>query len=257
LTTPDYFLMLSSIATLITAILIYLTLREMARQRKNTIIPEIVPTNQRIVAGKDPIAETKCPTFWLKQYPHEINDNTESKKTHYNFGRYNISLFNLGNGAAKDISLEWRYDLKDFCENINKLSQQVFADFYIELTEDNWLSFKRKTDAHGTINLNLDLKENIDYILPSSVERLGTEVRFPSSYQHLVSLYVQILSQSQKYISENSLLDLYPLKLDMTYFDIAGNKIFKSFEFKVNVHAYMGAKNGDVAGFDAMLEVKK
>jgi len=125
MTTLNLVSFIANIATFITAILIYLTLQEMIRQRKGAIKPEIVPINQDIYAGKDPIAATSCPTFWLKEHLHKFEEGSIPLPLNYT-----VTLYNLGNGAAKEVFLKWEFKIHDFLEKINKMSQMIFAEHY-------------------------------------------------------------------------------------------------------------------------------
>lgn len=251
MTTLEIFSIISSIATLITALLIYLTLKEMARQRKDTIIPEIVSINQYIFGSKNPIAATGCPTFWQKHHPDD-----PSKESNIIDPDYKISLLNLGNGAAKQISLEWSYDIEGLLKKINEFSQILFSDLYIKKTSENWLSFKRKDGSGGRINLELDLKGSIDYLLPISIKKIDDNARLPYSYLQLVSQYIQLLSQDKKGTLDKNLLQLYPIKLKISYSDIAGNKFIKHCQFSIDI-TILGVTDGAaVTSFNGSFQVK-
>lgn len=223
----------------------------MARQRKDTIVPEIVPINQNIFGSKDPIMATNSPTFWQRHHPSNQSEESKAIDT-----EYNIALYNLGNGAAKQISLEWSYDVEGFQKRINEFCQQLFVDLYIERTSENWLSFKRKNSEGGTVNLNLDLKSSIDYILPASIENISTKTRIPFSYKQLVSQYIQLLSKNEKNLIDKSILSSYPLKLKITYQDIAGNNFVKLFQFSIDIVSYASVKDETVTGFSGLFKVE-
>lgn len=243
----------SSIATWITAIIILLTLFEMAKQRKNTIKPDIVPINQLIYAQEDMLRNSRCPSFWTRQ--HNIAKQDENYNSFLN--SYIVTIHNLGNGSAKDLLLQWEFDIVKYLDIINSLSQTLFTGRYVELSENNLLIQESKDGGASTINLELDLQQRIDYVLPASVDRTGAEIKIPYSYIYLVSHYAQLVSQSPKgSIIDFDLLNTNPLHLSVTYHDIAGNSISNEFVFKVQVQLWARSKGSDVTFFHAMFNVE-
>ena len=108
----------------------------------------------------------------------------------------------------------------------------------------------------GEVNLNLDLKSSIDYILPASIENIGTKTRIPFSYKQLVSQYIQLLSKNEKNLIDKTILSSYPLKLKITYQDIAGNNFVKLFQFSIDIVSYASVKDETVTGFSGLFKVE-
>ena len=128
---------------------------------------------------------------------------------------------------------------------------------FLEISDSNWLMCKGKDNLDRLFNLNIDLKEHHDYVLPSSVEKSGIKVRVPVTYIYMVSLYFRLSGKSESR-SAFDMLEEYPLKLSMSYYDIYGSKLFSSYEFRVNVYAvFFGAQADDVIGFDGQFTVKQ
>ena len=117
MSTDQIILIGSSVATWITAVIILFTLREMARQRRDAIKPEIVPVRQSVFAQKDPNITFDAPIFWLS----DLMEEYEKTK---NYGRYSVKLFNLGNGAAKNIKISWSFSVEEFTAHVNSLSPE-------------------------------------------------------------------------------------------------------------------------------------
>ena len=86
------------------------------------------------------------------------------------------------------------------------------------------------------INLDLDLEENIDYILPASSELRPHEIKFPASYRFLLSLYLDLLHKSHVKKLNTAIEKIKPLQLHISYQDIADNVIEKKYKFEVNIY---------------------
>jgi hypothetical protein len=158
--------------------------------------------------------------------------------------RYGVSLFNLGAGAAKDISIEWKFAIGDIVRQTNQLSQRSFAESYFQHdTSKQTLSLEAKTGLRATYFLKNDLHSRHDYILPCSIENKGHKVFLPGSYIDLVSSYLY-LAFAQKET---------PQDLDDSLFEIeAFCKVCYSRRFKLRIEL-MVYRSSEPPAFDALL----
>ena len=233
--TNQIILIISSIATWITAVIILFTLREMARQRIDAIRPQIVPVRQNVFAKKDPSNKLDTPIFWLSDLMEE-NEKTK------NYGRYNIKLFNLGNGAAKNIKVLWSFPLEEFTEHVNSISPKGKYRVAIVPKALLGMTVYQNGSLVESINLELDMKCDYDYLLPVSIESTGLSVQFPISYSILFSLYSDIIYNSDvmQTMSDKpgANYSIPPLQLKISYEDLNGKKYHAAFKFTITIIAF-------------------
>ena len=249
MSTDQIILIASSIATWVTAVIILFTLREMARQRRDAIKPEIVPVRQSVFAQKDPHATFNAPIFWLTGMREE-DEKTE------NYGRYSVKLFNLGNGAAKNIKASWSFPLEEFVEHINSISSEEKYRVAIGTKELLGMTVFQNDSAVQSINLELEQKRDYDYLLPAPIESTGLLVQFPFSYKTLFSLYSELIYDEPRGTGAEKTKEDYsipPLQLKISYEDINGKKYHAVFKFIITITAIFPSKN-DGIGFHGTLD---
>jgi hypothetical protein len=235
--------LLASSATWITALAAFLSLRLVQKQQQAAHRPELTPTSQKIYArlagdgGGSPLWRETEETEDAKL---GVSDLALTGSGGIHGDRYGVRLFNLGNGAAKDISIEWKFAIERLVEQINQMAQRSFADIYFEHERTKQLlSVKEKTGLRATYFLKNDLGARHDYILPCSIENKGHSVGLPHSYITLISAYLY-LAFAQKTEAKQFELDdkIGNLTLVAKFTDIAGNRYSKMFEFKFNPVMY-------------------
>ncbi len=240
----------AAIAACIVAFLTFGTLRELRAQRTAAYKPELTPVQQQIFARFPQAATASIGIDWA-----EVDSGTLSD---VGLGhRYFVRLFNLGNGAAKDVKVCWTYDVQKFVTVINSMAQRGFFDFFVVLSANQALSFESKKGSRATFFLRTELNSKYDYILPSSVEKEGLRVHLPSSFQRLVSLYYSMLFDSSTSKEEINKDQLGSPSIDcvIAYRDIAGNSYRSKFRFVVNVFVYQaGSVTEPNSRFDGLLE---
>lgn len=173
-------LIASNIATLLTALIIFFTLIEMAKQRKLSSKPIIVTARQHIKAMADPNKLLKAPILWKgREFNVDVID------------RFTLPLYNLGNSAATNITLRWSYPLNEFAYMINEMCKEKLIDISPKLSGYQAVSFIQDDEPIYAINLVFDLNDHCDYLLPASVNSSLLGARFPLSYISMISLYYQ------------------------------------------------------------------
>lgn len=232
--------MLASIATVITAVIILFTLLEMKKQRTMSYRPSIVPVRQPIEA------KTLNGDFCWSEKP---NQDQEAKSSHR---AYSLHLYNLGNGAAKNINIKWELDIESVIASVNRLLQKNMTQKYIEITEDNWLSIKYENDRDHMINMSLDMEGKYDHLLPASIDNRGIAVHVPYTFIILVSNYFH--EGGKRFMEEDeehtTLSNVPYIKLNITFEDIGGNKYMANYTFYVNLTMFSDSD------FHALLDCK-
>lgn len=207
-------------ATFLATLTALLTLREMYRQRLHSYKPDIVPVEQIFNAYfHSPLL---CDWREIDYKQEQTDEDTISD--------YQISLFNLGNGAAKSIKITWSFDIDAFIENVNNINKENDSGIEINNT-DFILEFKEKETIKYAVNLQPSLKDRRDYLLPASIEKTPLKIPLPRAY---ILLYSNCLYN--KYILNRTLDFTVPkLKLTIEFSDIANNKYNTIFLFNIGL----------------------
>jgi hypothetical protein len=225
--------LLASSATWITAMIalggVLLTLRQMRSAQR----PELTPITQ-VINGTAGTADG-VPRNW-----HESDEwEPEIVAAKDGFSRrrdtYSVRLFNLGAGAAKDISVNWKFPIDALIEKINQMAQRSFADVYFErgsLGQRDTVAVKAKHGVTATYFLDKDLSKRLDYILPCSVENKGEPVSLPHCYIEIMSWYLHLASKDANSNIDDDLLNL---SLSVTFTDISGRKYSKILEITMEL----------------------
>lgn len=215
-------------ATFFAAVAALLTLREMHRQRKHSYKPDIVPV-ELIFDGH---FQSAVFCDWI-EYKEECDKNDTLSSPDIE-----ISLFNLGNGAAKNITLTWDFAFKPFIKNLNSINKEAQTNIEID-DSDFLLQFKESEDMKAAVNLKPSLNQRKDYILPTSIEKSALKVRVPSAYTWLVSNYFYLRF---KILHEDLKFQIPSLKLKLEYSDIGNNKYKSEFAFDVGLIFFSDSK---------------
>lgn len=166
-----------------------------------------------------------------------------------------MRLFNLGTGAAKDISVEWRFAIEQLVEKTNQISQRSFAEIYFEHEKaKHQLSVKTKNGRQATYFLKNDLHRQYDYVLPCSVENTGLKVELPGSYVNLISMYLYLAFSHKNDDGTEPDDDLLQLELFVKFNDIAGNRYSKQFKLRMQLMVY---SHSDPPSFDAYFDPQR
>jgi len=110
-------LIISQIATWITILLVYFTLREMRNQRKASQKPDLVFPKIKVygyVYGLKDRKDLLIPRHWSNDEDFQIDQSWGEQAS--------IKLYNVGFGVAKNIELKWTVEpdktmqqIKDYC----------------------------------------------------------------------------------------------------------------------------------------------
>ena len=219
--------LLPELANWITIFLILLTLLEMVKQRRATYKPDIVvfPISRFAYIG-----DSGFPDIWLDNRVEKIEDEDLTSQRSF----FQLPIYNLGLGAARDVECKWSFDLEEFIGNVNEIKNYSPIKFEISIDENNFLFVDFPPKIKSYTNIASDI--NIDFILPSSIEKEETNILFPSTYIRLVQLYT--LCEISHSISDG--LDFpkfqFPeLELSIKFKDIGGSRHSKKFKFNFSI----------------------
>lgn len=227
---------LPAIGSLAAAIIALFTLLELASQRKQNAKPDIVPTENYFNGYFD----NPFTCRWQKK------GEKKSKRSN----DLEIILYNLGNGAAKNIKLKWDFNYKLFVNELAAINEEYATSLKV-LIENNMLRFELDEDTGLIVNIKPDLEDSLDYILPVNINETGTKVSLPLSYFSLVANYFYLRFN---HVHSDLKINLMTLKLNLSYEDIQGNTYHDKYEFTATPVYFSGDPDPE---FNCRLSYKK
>lgn len=228
----------ASVGACLAAVATFLSVWQIAKQRKASYKPELVLGNGEFEA-KPNLHHSGLPNDWrhLEPKPKLTNGVTTISLEPNVFG---LPLANIGLGAARNISISWKFGIEDAVAKVCKYAKE--ADF------DDFLSFDR-----GILRMQSPLiasfwinqkTEAMDYVLPASIEGAVVRLRLPDAYVLLVSAAVSLSSIPS---GRPELLEAPELSVTLVYEDIAGKKHSGSFDVDVDIRGVMNTN--EFAGY--------
>ncbi|MBW1780965.1 MAG: hypothetical protein JRL30_09525 [Deltaproteobacteria bacterium] len=209
---------ISSVAALVTAIIVFFTLLEMIRQRQSSYKPDLVFKPLRFSVSAD--------TFDTLQYTISTEDSGDnSEQGHHD---PNGKVFNIGLGSAKNLRFTWQFDHEKAIERVKKLNVELGLTTNVK---DKILIIKAKTSS-VYISLENDFLQSIDYLLPVSITNQPVIMQIPSCYVNLLSIYsiYQICKNADDALHA---LSSFPRARVTTEYKDVGGKIYKK-KYSVN-----------------------
>ncbi len=213
---------LSPILAFLNILLLIITvskqLEELTKQRESLYYPNIAICGIPFIAKTDLeyifADSVKYPILWT------INHKTPTYYCNSN-EELIIKMFNIGMGAAQNISIEWIVDYKNVFQMINKKCKTE----KFKIIDDKFTL----TDGivKTTYESNSKYTYHFDFIIQSKSKDdfLGFEI--PEVIRAIHSQYFQEMKNNK--IDFDSLSDdeMISVKIDITYFDITGKKYNK------------------------------
>ena len=219
--------LLTQIATWITVLLVLFTLFEMVKQRKATYKPDIVISNNSVYVY---ISQSGFPDIWLEERIAK-GDIFETSEPNLKF---QLPIYNLGLGAARDIEIEWKYDHANFIKAVNQISTYSPKKFNLSMTDYDFLLFEIPGKYRSYINLEGELINKKNFLLPYSMEDKSESISLPQGFMLLVSVYALCdISKCLKERSHFPKFDIPQIDLSIKYNDIGGSTHSKTFKFKL------------------------
>ena len=164
--------LITGIATLAATILVFFTLREMQRQRKSAYQPTITIPKQNIVYFE-----------WdnnkVDDNPANFSCTEDEKEPHIS---PNIELFNIGMGPAKNIKLNWEFNVDFFETKLEELTNRKLVEMDGDKT-----TFLGELVTYSFPTTQKDY--TLDYILPSNIKPELTKIRLPGLYIFYFAIY--------------------------------------------------------------------
>jgi hypothetical protein len=236
----DVFFILSSIATTSAVVVAIYTLREIQKQRQSIYQPELIltKTNFRCYMYLDDKKLSNTPFVWTTKI---IEGNNSKKRFSHFDSPFNINVYNIGLGSAKEIQFKFVNDLEIFIDIIDRLREN---DQIIVKRRNNLLNIEYKEIPYEvSYMIENNINKSLDYILPANIENspynLQISTMFISLYSIIYHLYFKLVDKKDSFDENEMMLDSFPdLEILMTYKDIGNKQYEKKISLKVVVVAY-------------------
>ncbi len=200
--------LLTSIATLVTAVATFEVVNEMKKQRATTSTPILKINYQSTVE----FFENDDTNFFLYELKPMFSHKFEYK--------------NFGTGPALNINTKWNIDL----EKINDLFKNKFPNAAITITKEG-ISIDKKIGS-GIFQY----VANYDAIYNNSKETFETTL--PPYYELALKKYITLLFESKQTTYLNLLTDSsFPsIEITVSYEDIVGDSYVESYQIEPHIH---------------------
>jgi len=217
---------ISSYSTLIVALIAIFTLIEIYRQRKYSFKPELIISSQPFYIIK--YTKSKIPLIWKNNIKRTEGGHLPESDSARKNELYELLFYNIGLGTAKNIKVTFSTNLKETIDHIKKLDKDNILN--IESEDLSKVTLKHtKSEYFGHEGKSIFFIENankreIDYILPSQIEKKSTNIIIPAYYTYFYSIMIYLWNKHGFDIDETLILPT--LDVTMEYKDI-GNKKYK------------------------------
>ena len=200
---------IASIGTMLAAVATFLTVSQMAKQRRDSYRHELIVTTT-------PLSYRRCK--WSKSE----DDSREHPPSDY------IDMFNVGLGAAKDVSIKLDFDIDRAVASVNALKAKT--EFDEDITLNGGI-----LDVSGTMHFWVNqTKIGFEYVLPVELERKPYRIRVPSSYLAIIERVMNRLFPVEKGIKGVDFSIIPFLMINMEFHDIAGDLYRRQYRIEFN-----------------------
>jgi len=207
---------LGQIATWVTVLVVFLTLREMEKQRKASQKPELTIPNANIFGYPEV-------NNHLYIALHFTNKEVKEDRT----GRFeppSVTIYNIGAGAAKEINLSWYFDIQNTVEFIQDFCFRNSIPVVIRI-QDTILAIGIEGGFDG---YKLDSSFEYTYLMPASITSQGLNSEIPPYLLKLISFLIFIAMQERGF--EFGDFEIPSLSCKLSYVDIGGVRYTKKFD---------------------------
>ena len=231
ISTGDWINIIIASITLITAIIAFLTINEMRKQRVHSYFPDINLANFSFYVYKADDTE-EIDSIYLYSYKNQKEENEKIG----GFNELKTEINNIGFGVAKNIKWNWTFDIKEaekvICkdESVKWENGEDFISIDSSKIKVKW-AFDLKEDNIGG---------NFNFLLPYSNENRKNEIVIPDYFINLYWLYM--VNQIEP--TPKTLYDYFPpLELNLNYTDIHSNELKKTFSIRLNFDMIAGIRD--------------
>jgi len=233
----DIISIVSILGTWVTIVLVYFTLQEMRNQRKASQKPELIipiapifgyaQDNDIFVAGSWSNKERKNESAVVEERPQ-------------------VTIYNIGAGAAKEINIKWDFDLSGTVKSIQDYCYHNSLPVVVNIQEDILKIESKGRESY--ISIEAYSKAEHVYLMPASVTAKGLKSSIPVTFLELLSILIFLdIHQTHKKSSNKPLLpveesrfEIPMLFCELSYVDIGGVRYAKKFDVIFHPSMVMG-----------------
>lgn len=236
--------LLAAIGSLIAAYMAYKAVIEMKKQRQTAVKPDLSLRGVKHFVYWHPNSEG-IPVDWSRE---KLSSKPTFGGLLFKFSRFGyaeMECINIGNGVAKNVHINWNFDINDFTEKLKSIDvHNVFE----EISNFNNEGINITSKELGISHIWVPRNEYIDFILPINQEINLITFSLCGPYIILVSINIFLTWYNlQKRYKNGSFEDKTPFskeRLDydeipylctkFLYTDINNQKFTKNFKIKIN-----------------------
>ncbi|MBL8080869.1 MAG: hypothetical protein JNM55_23050 [Anaerolineales bacterium] len=235
----------------VTVILILYTLLEMKTQRKLAQKAELIVPNVSILGYSRENGEIFIATYWK---------NKEAENKDFVVGELpKVTLYNIGAGAAKGITVRWNFEIEKAVKSIKDYCVQNSLPINIT-SDDGYLFVGLKENITG-VDIQADSNFEYPYLLPASVTANGLEVDLPSTILNVISILSFLTTYQSSPPADRGPLPSTQIDfatpyfyLELQYEDIGRNKYKKRFDVTVSAFSpYFADRQSRTSYYDPIL----
>jgi hypothetical protein len=239
----------TGIAALVTAIATILTARQIKKQREASYRPELAFSETRLYGyGSD--GSGGIPATWSET---EIADYKNLLPV---TSWYDLRLYNIGFGTAKNVEVSWDFPVSQMVEHVNVLAQRALQPAYHKYENGTVSLDSTKFPEINQIWSNQRRGNRIGYLLPTNINKDGVAVHIPPAFIHLGSCWLYFVI-STDYRSPLADIDkIPPLTVDLHFEDMAGEPHRKSYNLYLEVHSITRPYESNMMKFEGQITVR-
>ena len=217
------------LAALGAALATFMTVREMAKQRRAAYMPELVISEKIVSLQTSYDLEPK-----LFRFSRTFNMGSEQLES--NIGP-TIQIANVGLGSAKRIDAKWIIDANKIAKEISKIASKCSIDASFKYdARHGFLSIEGK-EIHSIIHMvENQVRQQWIYLIPVSVDQQGIQLKIPPFF---IDSYLFGMTAAFKEGSGDLGLEGRPIlsvaDLVLEYLDIQNNSYKKKYEFELEM----------------------
>jgi hypothetical protein len=218
----EYLTKNSSLLALIGIIVALWTLREMAKQRRESYKPRLIFQNKNFFLQKNP---NGTPCF--------LKENSDPVRELYG-PSFLLELKNIGLGSAHDIVIKWNYDQKKMDRRLSQYAQKTQLMRVNPHNHFEFLFDKESQSGYGFFIKNSD-EERIR--MAFLVSNDSVKVKIPETLHNYITFvpYLELVAQGSPRRVD---VKLDEIGIVFEYFDIGGKKQLQRLRMAIEEYAY-------------------
>jgi hypothetical protein len=218
------------VATWLTLVVVFFTLREMNIQRRQSYKPDLVPLQDYVYVFWKTNPNGVFPNRWVTT-PKRLADGTPQSTE-----PAAVRVVNLGVGAAGTVTAKWELQIHSLLGEIKEYCDVHSLPVAVEV-KNRWLSVEAPGGTEMRNNFDFICKE--DYLLPADRSPDGLAFPFPSQLLQLTSLLFYLIASAtdQNNVPE-SFRGAAPFTLELAYSALGGDAYSKTFSGKLNLEMW-------------------